>query len=218
MIGTHPVHHSHELDIDVALDFVDTAALERGRLVDHLASVGDAIDWLEQHDLVHHPTDPELAAFRAGGSDGEEALRRMRSVRDALGEVVRSVVERRSTDPRALDEVNRALAARQRLVVVSGDGDLVLGHRHDGDPLDEVLGRIAEQVARIATGHDAERLRICANDTCRWVFYDSSPTRRRRWCDMASCGNRAKAARHRARRRASGTPGEATPPLPTGLT
>ncbi|MGO9207446.1 MAG: CGNR zinc finger domain-containing protein [Candidatus Limnocylindrales bacterium] len=33
------------------------------------------------------------------------------------------------------------------------------------------------------------------------MFYDASPTGRRRWCDMASCGNRAKAARHRVRAR-----------------
>jgi predicted RNA-binding Zn ribbon-like protein len=35
------------------------------------------------------------------------------------------------------------------------------------------------------------------------VFYDESPTGRRRWCDMSTCGNRAKAARHRARRKAA---------------
>ena len=44
---------------------------------------------------------------------------------------------------------------------------------------------------------------ICANDTCRWIFYDTSRTGRRRWCDMATCGNRAKAARHRARAKAA---------------
>ncbi|MBF6605400.1 MAG: CGNR zinc finger domain-containing protein [Chloroflexi bacterium] len=200
-----PIRHSHDLDIDAALDFIDTAALERGLLVDHLETAGDAIDWLQDHRLVHGPIDPELAALKADGPAGDAALRRVRSVREALREVVRAAVERGFADPRALDEVNRALAARQRLVLVSGDGDLVLGHRHDGDPLDDVLGRIAERVARVVTGHDAERLRICANDTCRWVFFDSSPTHRRRWCEMASCGNRAKAARHRARLRATGT-------------
>jgi predicted RNA-binding Zn ribbon-like protein len=51
------------------------------------------------------------------------------------------------------------------------------------------------------------------------VFYDTSRTGRRRWCDMATCGNRAKAARHRARSKAaSGAAGvagaaEAAPPL-----
>ena len=61
---------------------------------------------------------------------------------------------------------------------------------------------------RELTGGHPERIRICDNDRCRWVFYDTSRTGRRRWCDMATCGNRAKAARHRARAKA-GEAGEA---------
>jgi predicted RNA-binding Zn ribbon-like protein len=29
-----------------------------------------------------------------------------------------------------------------------------------------------------------------------WLFIDASKNATRRWCDMASCGNRAKARRH----------------------
>ena len=31
---------------------------------------------------------------------------------------------------------------------------------------------------------------------CLWLFVDASKSGTRRWCDMASCGNRAKARRH----------------------
>jgi predicted RNA-binding Zn ribbon-like protein len=34
------------------------------------------------------------------------------------------------------------------------------------------------------------------------VFRDYSPAGRRKWCDMSTCGNRAKAARHRERQKA----------------
>jgi predicted RNA-binding Zn ribbon-like protein len=44
-------------------------------------------------------------------------------------------------------------------------------------------------------------MRICANEECRWVFRDYSPAARRKWCDMSTCGNRAKAARHRERQK-----------------
>ena len=73
---------------------------------------------------------------------------------------------------------------------------------------------LVEPLVREAAGENPDRLRVCANPSCRWVFYDSSRTGRRRWCDMSTCGNRAKAARHRARKRvpavdggAAGTPG-----------
>ena len=49
-----------------------------------------------------------------------------------------------------------------------------LGHSHVGDAVDDVLARIAEPIVReIGSGHD-DRIRICANDTCRWIFYDES--------------------------------------------
>lgn len=41
-------------------------------------------------------------------------------------------------------------------------------------------------------------VRACPN--CDWLFQDRSKNRTRRWCDMAVCGNRAKAARHYQRR------------------
>ena len=42
----------------------------------------------------------------------------------------------------------------------------------------------------------APSLRRCANEACLWLFLDASKNATRRWCDMASCGNRAKARRH----------------------
>jgi predicted RNA-binding Zn ribbon-like protein len=46
---------------------------------------------------------------------------------------------------------------------------------------------------------DRRRIRRCANEDCLWLFLDESKSGTRRWCDMASCGNRAKARRHYAK-------------------
>lgn len=45
----------------------------------------------------------------------------------------------------------------------------------------------------------AARVRVCPN--CRWLFLDRSRNATRLWCDMAVCGNRAKARRHYRRMR-----------------
>ncbi|MQS13151.1 hypothetical protein F7Q99_12860 [Streptomyces kaniharaensis] len=42
----------------------------------------------------------------------------------------------------------------------------------------------------------AHRVRQCAHEACILHFFDASQNGRRRWCRMAVCGNRAKAARH----------------------
>jgi predicted RNA-binding Zn ribbon-like protein len=49
--------------------------------------------------------------------------------------------------------------------------------------------------------YDAELVRKCTNPACVYLFLDISKSGRRRWCDMATCGNRAKVARHYARNR-----------------
>ena len=45
-----------------------------------------------------------------------------------------------------------------------------------------------------------ERLKVCRQESCRWAFYDNTKNRSGVWCNMASCGNRAKARAYRARR------------------
>jgi predicted RNA-binding Zn ribbon-like protein len=45
----------------------------------------------------------------------------------------------------------------------------------------------------------AGRIKTCAAPDCGWKFMDQSKNRSRRWCDMAVCGNLAKARQYRAR-------------------
>ena len=87
----------------------------------------------------------------------------------------------------------------------------------EGLPLEECVKAIAATLRRSGTRPQAldtatarsallllaqpepERLKICPN--CHWLFLDRSRNRSRAWCDMAVCGNRAKASRHYHRNR-----------------
>jgi predicted RNA-binding Zn ribbon-like protein len=122
-----------------------------------------------------------------------------------MRELVEATVERRPPDLAQLAEMNRALRTHYIYELVPAQDGVSLDHRHEGDPVDGALARLAESLARELSQGDPERLRICANDTCRWVFADTSRTGRRKWCDMSTCGNQAKAARFRERHRASAT-------------
>jgi len=66
--------------------------------------------------------------------------------------------------------------------------------------VDDVLGWSALSAVRLLATLPNARLRACA--ACDWLFVDLSRGGRRRWCDMAVCGNRAKASRRRDRREA----------------
>jgi len=69
------------------------------------------------------------------------------------------------------------------------------------DELTSLLWPVARAATALLTSSDLARVRECADDACGWLFLDHSRNGSRRWCDMADCGNRAKARRYRERRK-----------------
>jgi predicted RNA-binding Zn ribbon-like protein len=72
----------------------------------------------------------------------------------------------------------------------------------EGDP-DPELPRWAATLdaARLLTLEGRAPIRECEGAKCGWFFLDESRNRRRRWCSMESCGNRAKARRFYRKKR-----------------
>jgi predicted RNA-binding Zn ribbon-like protein len=194
-------HVQDAVPLETAFDFLNTLELEGGALVERLTTLDTAAAWLADAHVVPDPAAITRLARRP--ADERAVLDRLVTTRTALRDVAHAVAHEEPPKRAAIDEVNRALAARERIELVAADDGVRLGHSHVGDAVDDVLARIAEPIVReIGNGHD-DRIRICANDTCRWIFYDESRAGRRRWCDMATCGNRAKARRHRERAKES---------------
>ena len=60
---------------------------------------------------------------------------------------------------------------------------------------------VAQAAADLLISDELKLVRWCEAPDCEWLFLDRSRNRSRRWCDMTSCGNRAKARRHYERTR-----------------
>ncbi|UDF30123.1 UNVERIFIED_ORG: CGNR zinc finger domain-containing protein [Roseateles sp. XES5] len=71
--------------------------------------------------------------------------------------------------------------------------------RRSGDRPQALDTATARSALLLLTRPEPDRLKICPN--CHWLFLDRSRNRSRAWCDMAVCGNRAKASRHYRRNR-----------------
>jgi predicted RNA-binding Zn ribbon-like protein len=71
-------------------------------------------------------------------------------------------------------------------------------HVGNADPCPVDLAT-ARSALKLIASPDTERLKICPN--CEWLFIDRSKNRSRTWCDMAVCGNRAKARLHYQKKR-----------------
>jgi predicted RNA-binding Zn ribbon-like protein len=84
----------------------------------------------------------------------------------------------------------------------SGDSFVWEWHEADG-ALELPIWIVAQSASDLLVSSELGRVRECAGERCDWLFLDASRNRSRRWCDMAACGNRAKAQRNYARRRGS---------------
>jgi predicted RNA-binding Zn ribbon-like protein len=138
-------------------------------------------------------------------SGATAALVDARRVRSSL----RTLAERGAVTPQArleaLAEINRVLgrSAGTRRLELRGDGTFARSFVPVGDAFAGLMIPIVESAADALILGELPRVRRCADPRCSRVFYDGTKNAARRWCDMATCGNRAKAARHRARLKAS---------------
>jgi len=96
-------------------------------------------------------------------------------------------------------EINRVLgrSAGTRRVDIRSDGSFVRSFVPVGDAFAGLVIPVVESAADALILGELSRVRRCADARCGRVFFDNTKNGRRRWCDMATCGNRAKAARHR---------------------
>jgi predicted RNA-binding Zn ribbon-like protein len=167
--------------------FVNT--LHDDLAVEDLAAPDALGSWLAEHGLAP-----------AGAIARPADLRRAREVREAIRGLLYAN-NGAPLDPDAVDALNRA-AARARITPAFEAND-----RWRIEPaaqgVDEALGRLLAIVFRSMSEGTWHRLKACGDDGCRWAFYDSSKNRSGRWCDMTTCGNRAKARAYRKRARAA---------------
>lgn len=142
--------------------------------------------------------DPQSAGALLGKAQQLHA-----SLHETFGALLRKeAVHRDWVEP--INEVLRITEGHDELLQQGGPWSLEFVARENG--LDWLLAAIARSAAEIIAEGPSVRLRICSNPSCGLFFYDTSRTRRRRWCSMSRCGNRHKVAsfsrRHSVARRA----------------
>ena len=129
-----------------------------------------------------------------GLADGDVSDRDVDRTR-ALREALRDLLDDHAENPTA--ELNEIAAGAPLIVALDEQGR---AHLHPaGDGFAVIAARVLAIVERAQADGTWERMKACAADTCRWAFYDHSRNRSRQWCDMAVCGNRAKARSYRRR-------------------
>ncbi len=198
--------HRKLLEGKLALDFANTVDWHAS---DHpqetLCSYGDLLTWGRKAGIV---SSNEATALRQeAGRQPERAsavLKEAYELREVVYRVFAAVA--RGAPPRRTDmtALNAALRrALLHLVLVPGAAGFLWDWHGEGGELDRVLWPVVRSAAELLTSEELDRVRQCADADCGWLFLDMSKNRSRRWCEMRSCGNRAKARRYYARHRAT---------------
>lgn len=166
------------------LDFLPTRA-ERGHAdVEHLNTPSDLAEWVRQAGLVDEvpPVD-------------DAGLEHAKDLRETMFRLVRALIDGQPAASGDRDTVNAAAAKPLPSVRLDADG------LHRTGDLDAVLAVLARDCLELHASEDRHLLRWCADGHCTRPFIDRSRGARRRWCGMRGCGDRAKAAAYRERRR-----------------
>lgn len=140
-----------------------------------------------------------VLADRPTARPGELAM--ARTLREAIHRLVRAGMAQRPLEAADLETLNR-WARRRGPVPQLGTGRRVV-IACPGHAVTAGLSDVARDAVLLLGGPELGRVRECAHRECSLLFIDRSPSGRRRWCSMESCGNQTKVAGYRDRRRAT---------------
>ena len=188
---------------ELFVTFANTLEYTKGIPLDHVQEPGALLKWLRQNGLLtERGRASEAQRLQRDPAEARRRLDRFRYLRDLVHAIAERANDGHRPTREQIRDLNHVLRHGLHYHQLVSEAE---GNRYSvaqvGDHLDQARATIANSLANFLAQDDPHRLRTCANDGCREVFIDRSPTGRRRWCNMRICGNRAKVARHRSRAR-----------------
>ena len=182
LLGDHP-----------AMDLLNTEMCVDGQLVDAWQSADDVLKWLDRSGIRLEKDGQAL--------DGATFLASALSLR---------AIARKAIEQRKAGEAGWKVDTAELNVYLHGavstphldqdsDGNLLLTRRSASGAAAYLLGVLAEAVAQLLVDGQFDLVKQCEHPECILWFYDRTKSHKRRWCSMALCGNRYKAAQFRKR-------------------
>jgi predicted RNA-binding Zn ribbon-like protein len=190
-LGSHP-----------AMDFLNTTLSPQGTRIELIGDGRSFVDWLVSADLLDVSLVSKKRRFSAKALDSAAA--EAREVRTWAGEWISRW--REAADDSYEGELRHLNGLLRRAKcyreVVQGSDGAQLVERCRIDTADELIALVAEQIALLITTEQPSLVKRCAGHACTLWFLDRTKAHRRLFCSAEVCGNRAKVAAFRERRRA----------------
>ncbi|MGX5218680.1 CGNR zinc finger domain-containing protein [Pseudomonas segetis] len=182
---------------DPVLDFLNTTGAKgKQRINERLHSCRALIDWALAAQLVTEDEHQRLLQLsQAETATAGRELDQIILWREALYALMHAASHEQKPEGAALhcveNVIKQALASAQLHYTVGEPGFWGVDSENAG--IATIRHRLALQLNKGITGGKYQQTKEC--EACTWMFIDTSRSRRRRWCSMSTCGNRAKARR-----------------------
>jgi len=181
----------------LALDFANTAPNSRE------LSWSDFVLFLADAGVITEERAARLSSLADTEPQAVDAVSlKMLRLRESVRAVFSARAEKRPIGKNWVEPINdilRITEGHDELSQHDRTWQLQFIARENG--LEWLLAAIARSAAELLVEGPDAPVRRCANANCRLFFYDNSRTRRRRWCSMATCGNRHKVSAFLKRRK-----------------
>jgi predicted RNA-binding Zn ribbon-like protein len=203
IVETHRFSTGEIIGGDAALDFINTVTGRDQSPRDWLDSYARLLEWAELVRLLPKEILRALARkARREPAAAATALARAKELRETLFALVTGIISGSAPSKAALALLREHWTAGINAHELRfDDGHVVAELCNDAADFDLIASMIAYRMVEHVLPLPKDRLRICQGPNCSWLFIDSSKAGRRRWCDMAVCGNAAKSRRFYARSR-----------------
>lgn len=188
---------------NLSLDFVNTLIAENGKPRDLLRDFRNLVGWATVSNIIEEAKVRSFLVVPV--KNGETALSEAIGFRRHLYDLFNGIVRRKGVESDPVAAINKILQIQNGYseVVCTETGF----HRHFRADLRDprqILVPIAESAADLLCFGDLNLIKKCESRDCVLFFYDTTKNRKRRWCSMAACGNRAKAAAFYKRKKVKG--------------
>jgi predicted RNA-binding Zn ribbon-like protein len=180
---------------NLALDLMNTLIVENGEPLDLLDHGDDVLEWAAGAGLIVRNSGKNGVKKTGATRDAKKLLEEIKALRELIRSMVGDLMRKGSVSISALNRLNASLQKNRGFFAVrKGDDGYRKQFRSEADDIRSLLAPIAESAADLLCFIDPAYIRKCESNDCVLHFYDTSKNHRRRWCSMAACGNRAKAA------------------------
>jgi len=183
---------------NLCLDFTNTLQDRTDKPRELLISYGDLVLWSQEAHIITENEARRLnekaAQHRA---EAAAVLKQAIDLREAMYRIFDAIANGSPAEESDLAMLNAALSQSMAQACIIQREDGFVWDWVDKDlALDRMLWVLLRSAADLLTSEERHSVRECASDDCNWLFLDTSKNHSRRWCDMKSCGNRAKVRKH----------------------